>query len=408
MSDPETPGVNPPVRIILMHGTILFPWMRTSVRRWTRPGSAIRDALQRQFGDRCLIETFDWSGRNSFNARLSAAKELEARLTGGDPGVRNFLVCHSHAGNACLLACRSDRVRATVAGIVTMATPFLLVRQRPFATKASAAAKSVVLWTYGVAAIVFTFAVLIATGTEPSLTFFLVMAGLAFYGGYRLADRWDPAAPPLGEDHLLPDPISSPVLILRCTGDEATGAFATATMLSMAASRTWISICSVGELSEKDGQSKLFHWVLGLISGATALVVGLGLLKFMREYLSDADMGTSLVLLPALLILAFALVVVVPLLSWLGWKVTWQFAGQLASVPLSAFLIFTGMPFGLRPSLRAVKTEVTAEATPLGRWEVETFASTPLNEGAVPLNHSQVYDHPAAIQRISDWIHTRL
>lgn len=404
----DSPSMDPRTQVILLHGTALFPWMVKWARQWTREGSPLREELQRQFGDQCQIEPFEWSGRNTFRARLQAAQALQDRLMRIGPNARAILVCHSHAGNIALLACRKDEVQARIAGIVTMATPYLVVRRRPMAARASTAAGVVLLAMYAVAALVVTFYIsyffLIVTGSEQNgFIAFAVTALAAIYVAIRSKNRWRAAATPLGSEHVLPDVFSTPLLILRCAGDEASGVLSTAAIASMAATRAWTRLWDVGTWGDIGPGLTRFPWVLITIAASIAAVFGLGwLVRY--EYLEGNLEWGFLLLVPALLLGAFAAIVVSAPLSFLAWRYGWGLLGTVAALPLSFALLFAGVPFGIPPGLCGLMTEITVEPTPLGRWEVETYSSAPAAEGSAPLNHSQVYVHPHAIARICEWI----
>ncbi|MGH7513765.1 MAG: hypothetical protein ACREOQ_12665 [Gemmatimonadales bacterium] len=76
---------------------------------------------------------FKWSGRNSHKMRLRASKELELHLneaTRANPGAKHFVVAHSHGGNVALYALRQRALQMRLAGLATLATPFILCEER--------------------------------------------------------------------------------------------------------------------------------------------------------------------------------------------------------------------------------------------------------------------------------------
>ncbi len=116
----------------LVHGT----WARrTSVKKggWIRPDSKLAKALRARFGSETKVFPFVWSGRNSVRARRDAAarlkRKLELRLR-QYPGARHYIVCHSHGGNIALLALAGSDLEKRIDGVVCLATPFFLARER--------------------------------------------------------------------------------------------------------------------------------------------------------------------------------------------------------------------------------------------------------------------------------------
>ena len=122
----DTPGVQPARVITLVHGT----WAKNAP--WTHPESPLCKALNDQLGS-AHIWTFLWSGRNSHNARVSAALDLRAHLHSLKlkfPRSRHYLIAHSHGGNVCLYALREKALRDGISGVVCLSTPFLVAPPR--------------------------------------------------------------------------------------------------------------------------------------------------------------------------------------------------------------------------------------------------------------------------------------
>ena len=134
--------------VYLVHGTWGGPKGRPSdSEMWFSPESpfvqSIRQYLDRNhtgMSDRISFDSYVWSGRNSFTAREEAARHLFAKLcvrsnsdhSNSDQKV--ILIGHSHGGNVINDAFapfgepamnRLVYLPTKVAGIVTMATPFL-------------------------------------------------------------------------------------------------------------------------------------------------------------------------------------------------------------------------------------------------------------------------------------------
>lgn len=87
----------------LVHGT----WAMTS--RWTRPDdSEFVEKLRQELADRgetAVFHRFLWSGGNTFAARKTAQDDLAIHIdevATKHPGVRHYVVSHSHGGNVAL------------------------------------------------------------------------------------------------------------------------------------------------------------------------------------------------------------------------------------------------------------------------------------------------------------------
>jgi len=79
------------------------------------------------------IHPFQWSGKNSHSARLRAADRLAGFLNdqlAAHPHAQHHVVAHSHGGNVVLYALRDSDLRAAVASVVFLGTPFISVSRR--------------------------------------------------------------------------------------------------------------------------------------------------------------------------------------------------------------------------------------------------------------------------------------
>src|SRR5581483_3424312 len=118
----------------LVHGTRLggpLAWGKN--RGWIERGEPIRQVLESVF-DGSLVHPFRWSGWNSVQARSAAAKSLANHIRGvarDYPQHQHVLIGHSHGGSVIFLALQDEEAAANVHGVITMATPFLLVNNTP-------------------------------------------------------------------------------------------------------------------------------------------------------------------------------------------------------------------------------------------------------------------------------------
>jgi hypothetical protein len=126
---PEISDPSPQVIVTLIHGTF------APRAAWTRPGSPLRERLADHFRVPIEFEHFDWTGRNTNAARRSAAEGLSRRLAEVHrraPSTPHFLLAHSHGGNVALyaLGLATPEVRASVAGVITLGTSFIVAVRR--------------------------------------------------------------------------------------------------------------------------------------------------------------------------------------------------------------------------------------------------------------------------------------
>jgi hypothetical protein len=138
----EQPG-QPRINITLVHGTWPKGWLPKLSKYWARlswfePGSEflrlLKQGLREWQPDATVeIQSFIWSGKNSFKERHKAAEALAAMLvaqrTTAAKG-RQIVIAHSHGGNVALLSLCHVPSEFPGIELITLATPFLEVRRQ--------------------------------------------------------------------------------------------------------------------------------------------------------------------------------------------------------------------------------------------------------------------------------------
>jgi hypothetical protein len=160
-------------------------------------------------------------------------KKLAMRLK-DSPKAHHYIICHSHAGNIALCAVAGNDLENKIDGIVCLATPFLLARERDFGINpavilGSAIVVAVLLLTLGISAV--------WPGLwDNSIGLWLFQAAM-FVFAFLLASLWLRFAYKLRKE-LTPAQVSDPsrFLIIRSPADEASGALVLSQFLS------WITV----------------------------------------------------------------------------------------------------------------------------------------------------------------------
>ena len=106
--------------VTLVHGTFArgAAWCHPTARLCSAIASALKGTVQ--------FRTFQWSGKNTNQARLAAADELASFLEEGlsaYPKSQHVIVAHSHGGNVALYALR--QLARPEISLVALATPFI-------------------------------------------------------------------------------------------------------------------------------------------------------------------------------------------------------------------------------------------------------------------------------------------
>jgi hypothetical protein len=394
--------------ITLIHGT----WAKRAT--WIQPHSMLTKALRDRLGQDIKIFRLIWSGRNSSTARSVATERLKKKLAlrlKNYPTARHYIICHSHGGNIALDAVAGGDLEKKIDGIVCLATPFLLARERGFgANPAAMLAPAVVV---AILLLLIAYDVVWPTlwldFTFMSLAM-LVMWVLAFF----LAHLWFRFARNLRKE-LTSVQVSDPsrFLIIRSPADEASGALVFSQFLSWITVRIYLWLDGLFErfkaavtwLAER-------KWILAVVI-AVALVAFAGSLIAISDAVDPTSwLGTiaTVGIVVSIVVAAEALVLLVP-----DYGVDWATASLRLVVAsmvwptiflLSVFLL----PFGWKIALANILLDVTAETTPVGSsWNVHLVMPEgrdyPRDEMQnIQLMHSIIYENPSVLKIIGNWI----
>lgn len=113
--------------VTLVHGT----WARNAP--WIQPESDFCASLSASTDRTIQFLPFNWSGRNNHGARLKAGEQLASHIKKhhkSHPDSPHFVIAHSHGGNVALYALRDENAVSAVTGLITLATPFIVIRDR--------------------------------------------------------------------------------------------------------------------------------------------------------------------------------------------------------------------------------------------------------------------------------------
>ena len=120
-----TSATSPRAVVILVHGTF------APRAPWTRPDSLLAAALKRRLMDPEIL-TVQWTGGNTFQARIDAGMQLVDVLASVPPGIPVAIISHSHGGSAiCYAQKYKPEAFGSVNATVCLATPFFGFSVRP-------------------------------------------------------------------------------------------------------------------------------------------------------------------------------------------------------------------------------------------------------------------------------------
>jgi len=419
-----------PIVITLVHGT--FGRLPANDAEWTRDGSLLRQRLSAALGDDVVFIPFRWSGMNWPAARYRAARRLRDHFSDTArryPERHHYVVAHSHGGNVCLYALRdAEREGAQVPrGAVCLSTPFIAAQPRPVTLFRFVATYAVLLVTlFAVMANVMGRVLpVLVTGVDPANTVlyalvlneiwleFLLCAVLAWYatnGLVRLAR--------VRRERIAVDAVSVPVRIYRSIADEASAWLATGSFFSWLGTLAWTVASAVTIAVAGVFAALILAPVLLLVAVLLPLErrLGFSVLRSRVDRLAPSRRFWTLVVTAGMMA-AFAL--------WGFFFAGTRFGtAEMSYATFVAALVLAVVSFstlsGLGYGLTAPFLEVTAEATPVGSWEVHLFAARTwgpegpvverLPAGApkpVSLAHSAAYADEGVLRAIAVWIQER-
>lgn len=137
-------GQSSSTRILLVHGTwgqgLRLKSRQNGGPRWFEEGSQFVSSLRsglRNEANPPDVQAFLWSGANSIEKRQKATRSLADVLDQNvalAPDIQQFVVAHSHGGNIAIGARMTMSGDARNVHLVTMATPFISIYDRPLST----------------------------------------------------------------------------------------------------------------------------------------------------------------------------------------------------------------------------------------------------------------------------------
>ena len=357
----------------LVHGT----WGRKS--EWTKPGSFLRSRLEMQLRDRYSrpeeIEfiALRWGGWNRQSPRLAGAERLGTEISGKVDGrTRQVLIGHSHGGNICLLACKNPSVAENVDGIVCLATPFLIFQKAPDAWYVLFQFLSAWMAVAGLVSILF------GDGNLNVVLFGLayVILLLASLVWFSRPGRNDP------EKISMPRSLPFPTLVMRCSGDEASG------ILGVSLIGQWFVVF----------MSKYLGWFWENVARSWIPLLLFVLAVYVANEVSPVRDGlreryeSEGLLAVIQYIFNVSGIYIIPILI-----VTVCVLPMMLLFPIR---FFVSSLYGCDVPMKWPNLTVTAEPAPPGAWQIHTL----LAESNGRMAHSNLYRNEEAIDAIANWV----
>jgi pimeloyl-ACP methyl ester carboxylesterase len=336
----------------LVHGTWGRGWwplrLLESEAPWTNECSPLCKAIRKRFKN-ASIERVPWSGGNTFRARANGAKylarELDALMSRYKDS-RHIIVAHSHGGTVAVNALRDEQLANRVMGLVSLSTPFPLLKLRMRREDALWPVMSLgsllggfIGWRQDLTNITY-FNLIAGSGIGAALG--MLAAGLLPVKFYlRRAEIF-------AARHSCPTERKYRLLVVRAPGDEAGG------LLSAAHFVGWLSSRSIDAT---------------IVVAGAGFVLSVAAAVYYRQY---SAFGGGVFLIVGL-------------------------TGLLQLVPYAIGLLAI-LPFDPTAAVYAPALSISAEVAPPGYCELSMMR---VGDG---FQHRRPYEDPSAIVTMCDWI----
>ena len=401
--------------ITLLHGTF------AKNATWVDDDGSIARALKGRFGDRVAIERLRWSGANSYEGRREATDLLRRHITQPAPergeATRHIVVAHSHAGNVVAYAARDAAVDAKLAGVVTLATPFIVARERNLGHVGRLISQAMVLWLvlglYALAAAWLGPRFGSVPGAELSmggkLALILGLALLVEVPGLLLAARLRRSSAALLDDLALASLGPDRILILRAMADEASALITFLQFPSVASTILFGRLAGAADAIVR-WCGRLAQRPLLAIGAYFAFLIGSMLPAGLAMWATGSELFMFVVLI------FFMCASYGPLIFMMlrNRHLAYVTAAGFLAVPLAPMLLLLALAasvaYGRRFALTILSLDVGVESTPIGAYRLTLLSPSSAAHPDRPgeLLHSALYDDERAIGLICDFVQARL
>jgi hypothetical protein len=404
----------PRVIAYLVHGT--WPrggFLRHRHQRWFKPlpawsddGSDFRRAIEAGVPG-IVCRSFDWTGENSEVDRrkeaIRFAERLEEDLRKEEVPVCIVVVAHSHGGNVALWALGrlDEELRSKIAGLATMATPFLSFMPHRLNEAEVAQLKSIRTGRYIMGIMLLSLVcapVQYIYDPPPELPRFMLIPLMALMAVgiaclYRFMRRQRTTIKYLEENQPRTPPALASFLALRAPADEATRVITVADTAARLMGGLWILVRWYVRLTPwaaprrwRRTMRKMAPWV-----ALACAAMGAWIALAPREVIQQE--GGLPWALAAVFLLGASSFLFVPLI----WFVGMGLANMIAEFTRA----FAAIGFGGDAALLSIANEVGAESLPLSpKGNLEML---PVGADDREMRHS-LHAMPVARERLIGWI----
>lgn len=410
--------------VTLIHGTF------ARGASWMKPGSAIRNCIECGVGGHVKFVPFDWTARNLFAERISAADQLAAslrRTADQHEGIPHIVVAHSHGGAVFAYVLRkSPDLLRNLAGAVFLSTPFVDARVRPSAplvTFLSQCAFAAVLlfcsipflYSLVLVAMVADAPGYVLIAFEPLLWLApLILGGsLCVKLGRGTKESEDPRAARIADSLSSARLPEGSYLILRASGDEAASALGGAQFSAWVLSKALSLIIKplVALYANPAGRARvLIRYAVScvfVVCVIFAAVVPLLLLSVFQA--AQATTGEPIAW--RAIYVAYRVVTETRFSYWWDWAALVGFICGAAVIFFVLACTLTilacwvcNLAFGRSALLTALNVEFSVDAVPLGQHQM---VHTPWTRKS-GLLHSSTYESDEALLTIREWVSERI
>ncbi|KZD21355.1 hypothetical protein A4A58_13300 [Tardiphaga robiniae] len=321
---------------------------------------------------------------------------------------KHILIGHSHGGSIILNAVQQQHL-PVIAGVACLATPVLNARsvQLDPVSKFASYGVPAVLLTWASLGILAVFGIDVDKLSENASTALFLTLFICGLGIGWIARLWAISLDLSNNDVAIP---SDRVIFVRAPGDEASGLISATHLIAFLIDRvTTTPMRAIHRAQTQIQRARELAARRPIIS--TIIILAL-IAAFVAPFLQNSAKPSDIqvvVQMSALLLLAISFAILIEI-GWQAKLATFTLSAVLMA-PTFILLAALGLVAGPEMAIASLVYRISSEPTPPGRWtllDVSDTLDNPINNTQTVLQHSSVYQAPAAIKAICDWTSDRI
>jgi hypothetical protein len=391
------------VKILLIHGTF------SRGAPWTKPGSNFYSFLHSAFGTNISVDALLWSGDNSQSCRMEAVELCQDWLADCNAEYI-YLIGHSHGGAVATLA--ASKLSRENVKVITMSTPFINISPKyagivqPDANEQGMSDEIRLFYAVKLVTVLICGNLALELFNQYARFYQLCFSGMVLAAfSLRIAYRKASARKKIVEKIrgiresisivVSKNKITLPthaLLILRTTGDEATGLLAASHfccwLITIIFSAVGYLLGGIRVLEKKIAKYVSIDF-LRTFSAVYAVVCGI--------YVQACVMSSITIPASVFQTMLWAYLIFATTVVCANLRLLTVITEALCVALTTPVVVILALPFGSELAFKSTFVRISVESAPIGRWVTMTIASGSL------LSHSEIYSRTEIAELLRDF-----